>query len=218
MPWSASSSLMPLVGSLSQSLVLPEASTATPSSELVAPLPWLEMRLMSSGSGWSEVWIFPGQDLLSDSGWVDKKMHSPLVLASVVSAWALMPPWSWSVLLGEQSHFLYLGLMVGLKSRYLMWVLVAGVSHMGITGGDGVQAWHTGLVMNAGASEPSNAGVVLSTVASTMGCMTVVSTSLTEHTGPVLVLAVAERNQGKAPPNWLDSFERGPSWIWCPPA
>ena len=63
------------------------------------------------------------------------------------------------------------------------------ISHIGRIGGG------RGLAQCAGL--PLNSGVVLSTGASTLGCMTVASASLTEHMEPAPELAVAERNQGR---------------------
>ena len=40
--------------------------------------------------------------------------------------------------------------------------------------------------------------IVLSAEASTPGCMIVVNASLTEHMGPALEVAMAERNQGRS--------------------
>ena len=71
-------------------------------------------------------------------------------------------------------------------------------------------AQHTGLLVDAEASEPLSPGVVLPAGASTLGCTTEVSASLTEHMGPDPGLAAVERNQGRASLNQPDSFGRGP--------
>ena len=88
--------------------------------------------------------------------------------------------------------------MVSLKNGHPMGVPAAGMSDIGRTGGGRVLAQHAGLLMDAGAREPSNSGVVSSAGASAFSCMTLVCVSLTEHTGPVLGLAVAERYQGRS--------------------
>ena len=81
-----------------------------------------------------------------------------------------------------------------------MGVLAFAMSELGRTGGGGVLAWHAGLLMDTGtgAGEPSKPGVVLPPGASALGCMTEVSASLTDHTGPALGLTVAERNQERS--------------------
>ena len=161
-------------------------------------LGWPRKRSISSGSVWSELWLVPGWAPLSSSGWIVEKIHSQLASASMVLAWVLLPPWSSSVLLGKWFHFLCLGLMVSLKIRNLMEVLVAGMSDIGRTGGGRVLAQCAWLLVHAGPRGPLNPGVMLSAGASTLGCMTVASASLTEHMGPMLELAATERNQGRS--------------------
>ena len=80
----------------------------------------------------------------------------------------------------------------------VMGVLAARMSDIGRTGGGRVLAQHTGLFVDTGASEPSNPGVVLPAGASALGCMTVVSASLTEPMRPALGLVVAERSKGRS--------------------
>ena len=125
----------------------------------------------------------------------------------MVLVWALLPPGLLSVLSGEQSHFLCLGLVVSLKIGNPVGVLAARISDIGRTGGSGLLAWLAGLLTDAGAGEPSNSGVVFYAEASTLGCIRVMNASLTEHMGPVLGLVVAGRNQGS-------SLTKVPRLIW----
>ena len=130
--------------------------------------------------------------------WLDASAVSLLLtlLTSLVTRQALLPWWLSVTLLVELSNFLHLGLMVSLKIGSPTGVPAIGISVIGRTGEGGVPAWHAGLLVDARASEPSNPGVVSPAEVSTLGCVTVVSASLTEHTGPALGLAAAERNQG----------------------
>ena len=88
--------------------------------------------------------------------------------------------------------------MVSLKNGNPAGVPAAGMSDIGRTGGGGVLVQHARLLMDTGAGEPSNSGVVSSAGASALGCMTVMSASLTEHMGRALGWAAVERNQGRS--------------------
>ena len=79
-----------------------------------------------------------------------------------------------------------------------MGVLTTGKSDIERTGGGRMLAWHTGLLMDAGAGEPLNSGMVSPAGASALGSVTVGSVSLTEHMGHVPGLAVPEWNQGRS--------------------
>ena len=94
-------------------------------------------------------------------------------------------------------------------------VQAAGMSNIGRTGGGGVPAWCAGLLMDAGAREPWNPGVVSSARACTLGCMTVASASLTEHTTPVLQSSGSGREKPKKKPYWIGLTHLGEDLPEC---
>ena len=77
-------------------------------------------------------------------------------------------------------------------------VPAARLSHTGRTGG-GVLAQCAGLLIDTRAVMPSDSGVVWSDGASALGCMMIVSASLTEHARPAPKLAVVEKKPKKKP-------------------
>ena len=91
-----------------------------------------------------------------------------------------------SVLLEEQSYFLYLRPRMSVKNSCPTGVLAAGMSDAGGTGG-GVLTLCAGLLIDPGAVVPSSSEEV-----------TEASASLSEHVGPAPDLAVVERYHGRS--------------------
>ena len=89
-------------------MVLPKASATNLSPGSVAALTRLDGRLMSSGSGFLGLWL--------TAGWMSRVLCLLLMLTSSVLVQALLPLWPSGMLLGEQSHFLCLGLRVSAKT------------------------------------------------------------------------------------------------------
>ena len=95
--WLASSPLTSTTESLSQSMLLLEASVANLLSGLAAALTGLEGTLMSSDSSCLGLWLA--------TCWMGRVLHQLLMLPSSVPAWALLLLWPSGVLPGEQSCF-----------------------------------------------------------------------------------------------------------------
>ena len=130
-----------------------------------------------------------------------------LILPSSVLAQALLPLWPSGVLQRVQSLFLCLRPRMSVENGCPTGVPVARISGMGRVRG-GVLPLHAGWLVDTRAGVPLSSGVV-SMGASALGCMMVVSNSLTTCVGPALDLAEAESNQGRSLTEsaWL-SWER----------
>ena len=113
----------------------------------------------------------------------------------------------------EWSNFLCLGLMASLKIWNQTGVPADGMSNIGRTGARGVLAWHVVVDRGQRALEFWSDVIhrsIHSWLHDSSKCFT------HKVYGTCIGIGSGRETREEASPNQLDSFGRGPPWLWCP--